>query len=179
MLSQIRRWGWLFNPISVFFVWDEPSPTGAGAASPIGAVLEVTNTPWKERTRYPLVFDAFGETLSAEFDKTMHVSPFLGMDYRYRLTVQDRDDIVAIDIGVAQSDGDEILETKLRLQRRSATRHVLGKAIWSEPVPTHRVSAGIHAQAIRLWAKGVPVIAHQRKRPSANPLPNSAREEDL
>ena len=45
MLTQVRRWGWLFNPITVYLVWD------ADPQLPVGAVLEVTNTPWKERHR--------------------------------------------------------------------------------------------------------------------------------
>jgi DUF1365 family protein len=75
MLSQVRRWGWLFNPITFFFVWDRPSNTLPAAQNPVGAVLEVTNTPWKERARYPLVLEASDDCLIAEFDKAMHVSP--------------------------------------------------------------------------------------------------------
>ena len=163
MLSQVRRWGWLFNPISFFFVWDRPSDGAPASQGPVGAVLEVTNTPWKERIRYPLVLEASDGYFTAECDKAMHVSPFLDMDHRYRLSVQDRDDIVAVDIAVVDGSGCEILHTRLRLDRRQATRQLLGESLRSQPLPTHRVSAGIHGQAARLWAKGVPVIRHPTK----------------
>jgi len=169
MLSQIRRWGWLFNPITFFFVWDRPSGSGPTEQSPVGAILEVTNTPWRERTRYPLVLDASGDCLTAEFDKAMHVSPFLGMAYLYQLKLQDRDDSVAVDIDVVDSSGQAVLYTKLRLQRSQATRQLLGASLRSEPFPTHRVSAGIHRQAARLWTKGVPVVTHPRRN-SATPV---------
>jgi uncharacterized protein len=163
MLSQVRRWGWLFNPITFFFVWDQPDDSPTATPGPVGVILEVTNTPWKERTRYPLAFEAAGDCLTAGFDKAMHVSPFLDMDHRYMLSVQDRDDRVAVDIDVVDPSGREILHTRLRLQRRQATRRLLGDSLRSEPFPTHRVSAGIRSQAVRLWAKGVPVIRHPAK----------------
>jgi DUF1365 family protein len=166
MLSQVRRWGWLFNPITFFFVWDHPNDSASAARRPVGAVLEVTNTPWNERTRYPLVLNASDGCLTAEFDKVMHVSPFLGMDHRYQLTLQDRDDAVAVDIDVVDPRGQAILFTRLRLERRQATRRLLADSLRSQPLPTHRVSAGIRSQAVRLWTKGVPVIGR--------PLKNSA-----
>lgn len=164
MLSQVRRWGWLFNPITFFFVWDSQHDTAPTEQRPVGAILEVTNTPWKERTRYPLILDASGDCLTTEFDKAMHVSPFLGMDYRYHLKLRDGDDSVAVDIDVVDQGGHAILHTKLRLQRRQATRQILWRSIRSQPFPTHRVSAGIHSQAARLWAKRVPFISHEAKR---------------
>lgn len=173
ILSQVRRWGWLFNPITFFFVWDPPDDSAPAAHSPVGAVLEVTNTPWHERIRYPLVLEASDGCLTAEFDKAMHVSPFLDMDHRYQLSIQDRDDRVAVDLAVVDPSGREVLHTVLRLQRRQATRQLLGDSLRSEPFPTHRVSAGIHSQAARLWAKRVPVIRHPTKN-SATPAPTAS-----
>ena len=84
MLTQPRTWGWLFNPITIYLAWnnaDEP---------PVAAVLEVTNTPWKERHHYavPLTSQGPDTSIGAEFDKHLHVSPFLGMDYQYRLKLR-------------------------------------------------------------------------------------------
>ena len=163
MLSQLRRWGWLFNPITFFFVWDAaPDDEGSGRA-PVGVVLEVTNTPWKERTRYPLPFTRNGSRLVAEFDKQMHVSPFLGLDHVYRLSIEDRDEEVVADIDVREPDGRVVLHTALRTGRDPATRDRLGRSLRSQPFPTHRVSAGIHAQAARLWAKRVPYVPHPNR----------------
>ncbi len=164
MLSQIRRWGWLFNPITVFLVWDTIDPTApVRDVRPLGAVLEVTNTPWKERRRYALPLASDGRFLRAPFDKTLHVSPFLGMDHRYDLRIADRDDRVAIDIDVFDRRGDLALHTSLRTGRATASRGALTAALRSSPLPTHRVSAGIHAQAARLWRKGVPFVPHPKR----------------
>jgi len=177
MLTQMRRLGWVFSPITLYFVWDRPSDSAPTALPPIGLVLEVTNTPWKERTRYPLPLNQCDGCLTAEFDKQMHVSPFLGMNHRYRLVVQDRDDMVATDIDVVDPSGRTLLHTKLRLQRREATRQLLGKSLLSEPFSTLRVTAGIHSQAARLWAKRVPIIDHPAKDEAARAKTTSPIEE--
>lgn len=154
MLTQPRRLGWLFNPITIFFVWDDPT------SPPVGVVLEVTNTPWHERIRYPVVFRQDGGSLRAEFDKLMHVSPFLDMDYRYRLAVREDGERIAIDLDVVDDEGAAVVETALRLCREPATRRSMGRSLWRRPLATHRVSAGIHRQAAHLWRKGVSFVRH-------------------
>ena len=156
MLTQPRTWGWLFNPITVYLVWD-------GEDRPAGAVLEVTNTPWKERHRYPLALAQSGTDLVARFDKALHVSPFLGMDFRYEFRLADRDDRIVLDIDVIDADGDVALTTGLRTGREAATHDNLDRSLRSTLPPTHRVSAGIHFQAARLWRKGVPFVSHPKK----------------
>lgn len=160
MLTQIRRWGWLFNPITVFFVWDDSD--GSASQRPVGAVLEVTNTPWHDRRRYPIPLAADNGVLTATFEKELHVSPFLGMDYRYEFSVLDRDDRVSLDIDVVDPNNQTVVHTALRLDRTPATREILGRSLREAGFPTHRVSAGIHTQALTLWRKGVRFVPHPR-----------------
>ena len=75
VLAQPRTWGWLFNPISVYFCFAD------GGVGIDALVLEVANTPWHERHSYVLA----GRSGTYEFAKAMHVSPFLGMDHDYHL----------------------------------------------------------------------------------------------
>ncbi len=166
MLTQIRRWGWLFNPITVYVVWDADPDT------PVGAVLEVTNTPWKERRRYPIQLESIERDdrreLVGRVSKSLHVSPFLDEDHHYsvRLCSMDDDSLsLAIDV-VPTGDDAPILETQLRVTRVPATRATLRRALVADMVPTHRVSFGIHAQALRLWLKRVPFVPHPSKRSS-------------
>ena len=48
LLAQLRTFGWLFNPLAVYYCW-----TADGRALD-AVVLEVTNTPWGERHWYVL-----------------------------------------------------------------------------------------------------------------------------
>ncbi len=167
MLTQLRRWGWLFNPITLFVVWDEHDAT-----TPQGAVLEVTNTPWKERHRYAVPLVRTDGVFHARFPKTLHVSPFLDEAYDYALRLQDRDDQVHFSLDVVPHEEPPttdappvpVVNTTLQLHRVPASRSSLSKSLRQTPFPTHRVSVGIHAQAARLWAKRVPFISHPDKR---------------
>ncbi len=157
MLSQTRRWGWLFNPITVFLVWHtDPN-------NPVGAVLEVTNTPWKERHRYGLALaspsDGSG-TMDADFAKVLHVSPFLDEDFRYRLRIEVDDPQLVVAIDAVRPDDVTVVATRLQVTRTRPTAANRLRAIRANPFPTHRVSLGIHRQAIALWRKKIPFVPH-------------------
>ena len=183
MLTQPRTWGWLFNPITIYLLWagvDDP---------PVAAVLEVTNTPWKERTTYPIALEpATGEGgrsgYGARFEKSLHVSPFLDEDYAYRLFVGEqrhrtRAPRLYVDLDVEPpciqppdpNGGDvkattttPVLTTRLVVDRVQPTRRAMTNSLLTNPFPTHRVSFGIHRQALALWRKRVPFVAHPAKR---------------
>ncbi len=191
LLTQPRRWGWLFNPISVFFAWsvDSGNPGGSShgdvdsvetESAPVGVVLEVTNTPWKERHRYPMALESAqsesvdGCKFSAEFDKVLHVSPFLDEDYRYRLSIEWSEAVsgsaaAGLKVGVdVIGRGDQlVVETLMDLEVIPADRQTLGRSIRSDGLPTHRTSYGIHRQAASLAKKRVPFIAHPKSRRTA------------
>ncbi len=161
VLTQIRRWGWLFNPITVFVAWD------ADPDMPVGAVLEVTNTPWKERHRYAITLgmpDPDG-WMTATAEKRLHVSPFLDESFRYDVRLRGRGDRIEFELDVVPDDSAQpTVVTAVSVERRAATRATLGAALRRNPVPTHRLSLGIHAQAFRLWRKQVPFVVHPAKR---------------
>jgi DUF1365 family protein len=170
MLTQLRRWGWLFNPITVYLIWAQAdSPESA----PRVAVLEVTNTPWKERHRYVAPFDGGDAArLTAQFDKELHVSPFIDASMRYRLTVARRSDIIDLRIDVMDADGRQLLETALLLDREPATPQVLARSLWRDGLSTLGVSSAIHLQAARLLFKRVPFVPHPSKRRSDDLVPD-------
>lgn len=164
MLSQVRRFGWLFNPITVYVLWDDDPDR------PTVAIAEVTNTPWKERTHYVLALestvhptgDEGATAFTTEFDKDLHVSPFLGMDYRYGLTLLSSDPELTVRIDVIDRESRPIVETALAVTRREPTSSALGRSVVVDSLRTRHVSAAIHAQAAKLAAKRVPFVPHPR-----------------
>lgn len=165
MLTQVRRWGWLFNPITVYLAWD------ADPDVPVGAVLEVTNTPWKERHRYAVALASDddpdgGRTLRGRVAKSLHVSPFLDEEFDYAIRVRHGADgalAVGIDVVASGADGPTVA-TELRVQRLPAGRGALRRSLVTNVASTHRVSLGIHVQALRLWLRRVPFVSHPSKR---------------
>lgn len=172
MLSQARRWGWLFNPITVFVLWDE------NPDFPVAAVAEVTNTPWKERRQYALPLAPGpssglpgSSTFHVTFDKELHVSPFLEMDYRYRLTLESHDDELAVRIDVCDEHDVAMVETALVVQRSKPTAASLNKSAFADALRTRQVSAGIHAQALKIARKGITFVPHPKKTQSLEDSP--------
>ena len=167
MLTQLRRLGWLFNPLTLYLVWD--------GTDLVGAVLEVTNTPWKERHRYPVPLEARSGRWNAVFDKEMHVSPFLEMDHRYVLTVEEVDERLNVSLDVVDREGSLVVETELEVCRVPPSRSALGRSLTQSLFATMRVSAGIHTQAARLLSKRVPFVSHPSRRETVHRLEHNRR----
>jgi DUF1365 family protein len=154
MLGHLRTWGWLFNPLTLYFCFDE------GGAQVDALVAEVTNTPWHERHAYVL-----GPTAGTEhcFPKALHVSPFMGMDQEYLLRYDTSGHRPGNRLVVRLANleaGEKVFEATLALRRREPTRHELGRLLWSYPLMTVRVSTVIRRQAFHLWRKGAPIHPH-------------------
>jgi uncharacterized protein len=147
MLTQLRTWGWLFNPLTVYWCDD-----AAGDLDAI--VLEVTNTPWHERHWY--VVDARDPS---PFDKELHVSPFLPMGLEYRLRTASPDEQIALQLEVGRGES-PMFDADLRLERVELTPTHAISALVRHQWPTLKVSAMIRLQALRLWSKGAPYHRH-------------------
>ena len=154
VLTQLRTWGWLFNPITTYYCYD---PTGITVTT---TVIEVTNTPWHERTAY--VLDGTG---THQVAKGMHVSPFLPMGLTHRFTIGAPGERLTLVID--DFDGDELVfGASMALTRHPAGRSALGRLLWRFPFMTLRVSLGIYRQALAIRRKGVPFHPHPDKFPA-------------
>ena len=177
-LTQLRTNGYVFNPITVHYCLSaEPQDDGSERIDVV--VLEVTNTPWKERHWY--VIDArpgacadrdhgvaIAETdesgrIRSEFAKALHVSPFLQMDSTYRFTAIPPHDRVWFRLESIEShDGGDvkIFDADLSLTRLPLTAESLLAQVRRHPFQTVRVWSSIHRHAIRLALKRVPFVRH-------------------
>lgn len=163
LLAAVRTWGWLFNPLAIYYCF------GSDGERIEAVVLEVTNTPWGDRVGY--VLDGRSGALTGRFEKRMHVSPFLpmGMTYDIRLGVPGERCTVSITV----SRGDTVmLRAAMRLERRALSRATLAWTMVRHPLMTHRISLGIYREALALWRKGVPFLAHPDRRVGAEPAPH-------
>ena len=158
MLAHPRIWGWQFNPISLYYCYDE---SGANVAS---LLAQVSNTPWHESHAYVV-----GAPGTHQVDKEMHVSPFMTMDAHYDFTYSAPAADLHLAVNVIEH-GELTLETSLDLARREITRRELGRVLWDYPLMTARVSLGIYRQAAKLWRAGVPFVAHPDRALSKGPI---------
>ncbi|MHB1497236.1 MAG: DUF1365 domain-containing protein [Acidimicrobiales bacterium] len=150
MLAHPRTWGWLFNPIALYYCFD------VSAQRVEALVAEVTNTPWHERHVYVV-----GGPGRHGFPKELHVSPFFGMDMDYELTYGEPGDRLSLSMRTVKGN-ETLFDAGMRLERHEADRHALGQLVWGHLFTTMRVSGAIYREALALWRAGAPFVPHPR-----------------
>ncbi|MDA8067455.1 MAG: DUF1365 domain-containing protein [Actinomycetota bacterium] len=147
LLTHLRSLGHCFNPVSFYYCFDQ-------AGRELDAVLlEVTNTPWGERQAY------VASASQAEFEKLMHVSPFMPMHqvYSCRLQVPGNELSVVIESGSA---GQREFVASLHMRRAELTDRAVRHTVARYPFATIRVLALIYGHALGLKLAGVRSYPH-------------------
>jgi DUF1365 family protein len=168
MLTHLRTWGWVFNPITVYWCFADGADRTSGdetGPTPDIVVLEVTNTPWKERHWYVIEAEQV-KGRGLVFPKELHVSPFMPMNLDYRFSFTTPDSAPGSTLGVRLEllrAGRKVFDADLELVRRALTPRAAVDVLARHPLQTIRVSLGIHTQALRLLAKRVPLVSHPRR----------------
>lgn len=167
MLSHIRTFGYVFNPVTFYFVYGEGAQLEA-------IVAEITNTPWRERHAY--VLDAReggeGEDLVWSFEKDFHVSPFFDMNQVYEWRFNRPGERLEVHMTNHES-GRAVFHAGLSCRRKPLTGRNLGSALLLHPLLTMRVHFAIYWQAARLYLKRTPFFTHPKKRTSVNDVHTS------
>jgi DUF1365 family protein len=147
----------VFNPVTFYYCFDKADALEA-------IVAEITNTPWRERHAYVLAATAAGrrdDTLSWDFDKVFHVSPFTAMQRRYQWQLTAPAEQLRVHMRVLEGTQREF-DATLQLQRRPLHGGSLARVLWRYPLMTVQVLGAIHWQALRLYLKRNPVHRHPR-----------------
>lgn len=156
LLCYPRVFGYVFNPLSVYFCERRDGT--------LAAVLYEVNNAHRERHSYLIPVDqvAGNGSFRQVCDKDFFVSPFMPMECRYRFQVEPPVDQADSRLGlfILQTHRDQpIFDAWFVGRRRPLTDRVLWRAAWQVPLLTLRVTSGILWQALRLWRKGVPLQA--------------------
>lgn len=160
LLTHLRQFGWISNPVSFYYVFDV---AGERLES---IVAEITNTPWRERHSYVLPLDR-SEPVGAQvrrwaLNKAFHVSPFMPMDMQYDWRFTAPEDRLHVHMENWR-DGARQFDATLTLRREPLTGLNLARALASYPVMTLKVSAMIYWQALKLWWRSTPFHTHPVK----------------
>jgi len=149
LLTTPRTFGVGFNPVSFYFLHDEPG----GPAQAV--IAEVTNTPWGGRHSYAARRTDEDGPIEARFSKRLHVSPFNPMDQTYTLRAGDPGETLAVSIANEQ-DGERVHDAGLSLRRREMSRQAMSSVLLRHPASAVATLARIYAHGVKLKLKGVP-----------------------
>jgi len=148
LLCYPRIFGYVFNPLSIFYVYDKNDKL-------ISLLYEVKNTFGEQHTYIFKIKE--NNLLQHNCEKKFHVSPFIEMNCSYFFRTLKPADKISIIIDQYQLN-EKILYASQDGKRTDFTTSELIKSYLKHPLMTFKVIAAIHFEAFKLWTKGIKFI---------------------
>lgn len=168
LLTGCRILGYVFNPISLYYCHEGPG-------GPLRAVVAEVDNTFGERHLYVLrhrlnpASDTSRHAARYRAPKTLYVSPFLGAEGHYDFhfaPVGPR-----LSVGILQYERDRpTLDAQFWGRRVELTSRSVAGLVAARPLAAVKTIAAIHAEALRLWWKGIPVHPRPPRRSGARGL---------
>ena len=154
LLCYPRILGYVFNPLSVFFVYDENEKL-------ISILYEVKNTFGEQHT-YIFRVDDNKKLYQHNCSKKFHVSPFIEMNCKYFFKLLKPGEKISVIIDQYQTN-EKILYASQDGKRTDLNSKELIKSYLKHPLMTIKIISAIHFEAFKLWAKGIKFIKKKLK----------------
>ncbi len=154
LLCYPRIFGYVFNPLSVFFIYDSTEKL-------ISILYEVKNTFGEQHT---YIFKVKDDTSVFQHNcsKKFHVSPFIEMNCNYFFRILKPGEKMSVIIDQYQTD-EKILYASQDGKRADFTSKELLKSYVKHPLMTFKIISAIHYEAFKLWTKGIKFIKKKLK----------------
>ena len=154
LLCYPRILGYVFNPLSVFFIYKSNDQLSS-------ILYEVKNTSGEQHT-YIFRVEEKNNLFQHNCEKKFHVSPFIEMNCKYffRILKPSQKISVIIDQYVQE---DKILYASQDGKRTDFTSNQLIKSYIKHPLMTFKVILAIHFEAFKLWSKGIKFVKKKLK----------------
>ena len=153
LLCYPRILGYVFNPLSVFYVYDKKDDL-------ISILYEVKNTFGEQHTYIFKVKN--NNILQHSCSKKFHVSPFIEMNCNYFFKILKPGEKISVIIDQYQSN-EKLLYASQDGKRVDFTSIELIKSYLKHPLMTFKIISAIHFEAFKLWAKGIKFIKRKFK----------------
>ena len=148
LLCYPRIFGYVFNPLSIFFVYDNRSKI-------IAVLYEVKNTFGEQHTYIFKVEDE--NIITNSCDKKFFVSPFIEMKSKYSFRIIKPEKKLSVSIDQSDMEGKLLYASQDGVAKEINNKNMLLSYI-SHPLMTFKVIAAIHFEALKLWLKGVRLV---------------------
>ena len=154
LLCYPRILGYVFNPLSIFFVYDKNDNL-------ISILYEVKNTFGEQHT-YVFKVEGQNKLIQNNCSKKFHVSPFIEMNCNYFFRILKPSEKISVIIDQYQSN-EKILYASQDGKRVDLTSSELMKSYLKHPLMTFKIISAIHFEAFKLWTKGIKFIKKKLK----------------
>lgn len=156
LLCQVRCLGYVFNPLAVWFCYNEQQQL-------IATLYEVRNT-FKQRHHYLVPESTLAESKITpphyyhhRSEKCFYVSPFMPMSCQYQFRFRCPDD--NLNLTIQQTSANKpIMNASWRGKKQTLSQTALNSLGIKHPLSTIKIMFAIHWEAIRLWIKGMRVV---------------------
>ncbi len=149
LLCYPRILGYVFNPLSIFFVYDKNS-------SLIAILYEVKNT-FGEQHVYVFKTEYKSRLVENNCKKKFFVSPFMDLNSTYNFKILYPDDKLSVVIQQRDNQGKLLFASQDGIRIDLSSKNLLFSYI-KHPLMTFKIISAIHFEALRLWLKGIKLV---------------------
>ena len=154
LLCYPRIFGYVFNPLSIFFIYDENNYL-------ISILYEVKNTFGEQHT-YVFKTEKNRNLTENSCYKKFHVSPFIEMDCKYFFKILNPEQKLSVIINQSDNEGKLLFASQDGVRSELNSKNLIFSYI-SHPLMTFKVIAAIHFEAFKLWLKGIRFVKKKIK----------------
>ncbi len=154
LLCYPRILGYVFNPLSIFFIYDKSS-------SLVAIFYEVKNTFGEQHT-YFFKIEKNTKLVENNCKKKFFVSPFMDLESNYYFKILYPDDTLSIVIDQRDKEGKLLYASQDGKRSTLSTKNLLFSFI-KHPLMTLKIISAIHYEALRLWIKGIKLVKRKIK----------------
>jgi DUF1365 family protein len=154
ILCYPRIFGFVFNPLSVFYVYNLQNKL-------ISILYEVKNTFGEQHT-YIFKITKDENLVQNKCAKKFHVSPFIEMDCNYFFRLLKPSDKISVILDQYDKE-DKILFASQDGIRTDFNSKELIRSYLKHPLMTFKIIIAIHYEAFKLWIKGIKFIKKKIK----------------
>tara|TARA_Y100000996_G_scaffold406968_1_gene384002 strand:- start:1584 stop:2351 length:768 start_codon:yes stop_codon:yes gene_type:complete len=154
LLCYPRILGYVFNPLSIFFIYDKNS-------SLVAILYEVKNTFGEQHT-YVFKVKKQKKIIQNNCKKKFFVSPFMDLNSSYYFKVLYPEDTLSVIIDQRDENG-KLLFASQEGKRINFSSKNLFFLYLKHPLMTLKIISAIHFEALRLWIKGIKLIKRKIK----------------
>jgi len=154
LLCYPRIFGYVFNPLSVFFIYNKNSEL-------ISILYEVKNTFGEQHT-YVFKTKENENYIKHTCKKKFHVSPFIEMDCTYFFKILKPSEKISVIIDQYDEEG-KLLYASRDGDRIEFNNKNLVLSYLRHPLMTFKIIVAIHFEAFKLWTKGIKFIKKRFK----------------